>query len=765
MVMKAPNHYVKVGTLAAAVQSALLAMVAMPVVAAEEPDVAALTTPDNYVEAGVAGVDKNAPKFGEYNGLRKDGAYFIGNFGIKGGDYGSETGITRWGVSGSNLGLDSRELNGEYSQQGRWSLGIGYDELRHSTTTGYQTPYSGGNGDNNFTLPAGFGTAANTNSLNATTQLPTFHTLDVNNTRRNTMLTGSYSFSPQWRISFDYNNLEQSGAKLMAFGADAHGGANGERVAVLPNPTNYTTDSVNIAVDWTGEKAHLTGAYFGSFFKDHYDRVSWTTFAGANTTDTMSTPPGNQLHQFSLTGGYKLTKTTKLTGGLSYGRNTQDSSFVTPDIMVAAAPASSLNGLVVTEHADAKVTDQTTRDLRLAASFKYDRRDNRTSSNIYNFYAIDGSNPAKYPNTPYSYRKYQYELGGDYRITADQHLRVAYNRDDMKRKCDSYAVDAVLYPAGTNCVVDTATKEDRLSIGYKLKAAENVDVNAGYVYADRKSDYDMNAITAMIGVRGGTIIATGVQGTIKGLNGGDYQGFHPFFDASRKQQILKGGVDFQATEQLSVGVNGRYTDDNYADNPYGAQDGKSWNLNLDVTYNYSDNGSVFGYVSQDYRDRTINHVNRSNTTSNAYLWNDKLKDQGITYGLGFKQGGLMSGKLDLKGDLTYSDAKSNYSTALFYTFTGGTTTSTTCAAAATMSCGPTPDIANKLTQFKLTGTYKLDKSSKVALGYLYQKLSSTDYFYNGYQYTYTPTGVMPTNQQSGSYTVNVVAASYTYSFK
>jgi MtrB/PioB family decaheme-associated outer membrane protein len=770
--MRTARESMKLGVLAAAVQGALLAMFAVSA-QAQDDTVTALTTPDNTIEVGAIGADKDSNKFGEYTGLRKSGAAFLGNFNIRGGDYGSETGIRRWSVYGTNLGLTSREFGGSISDQGRWNLGIDYDELQHNTTTGYQTPYQGSMGGNNFTLPAGFGTAANTQLLNATTQLPALHTVDVHNTRKNTALSGGYYFSPQWRITVDFNNLEQSGAKLMAFGADAHGGANGERVAILPNPTDYTTNTVNVAVDWIGEKGHLTGAYYASDFKDHYDRVTWTTFAGANTTDTMSTAPSNQFHQFSLTGGYKLPYATKLTGGLSYGRNTQNESFVTPDIMVTAAPVGSLDGLVVTEHADGKLVNQSIKGLSLSAGFKYDKRDNRTSSHIYNFNAIDGGNPANYPNTPYSYHKDQYELAGDYRITTNQHLRLAYNRDDMKRSCNNYAVyvntanpaQQILYPAGTNCVVDTDTKEDKFTLGYRVRASDRIDLNAGYIYADRKTTYDQNAVVAMIGLRGGTIIDTGVQGTVKGLNGGDYQGFHPLFDASRKQQVVKGGVNFQATDKLSLGVDGRYTDDNYSDNPYGPQNGKSWNLNLDATFNYSDNGSVFGYISQDYRDRTIDHVNRSNTTSNAYLWSDKLKDQGTTYGLGFKQGGLMHEKLDIKGDLTYSDAKSNYSTALYYTFPGGTTTSTTCAAVSTLSCGSAPDITDKLTQFKLTGTYKVDKKSSVRLAYIYQKLSSTDYFYNGYQYSYTPTGVMPTNQQSGSYTVNAVAASYIYSFK
>lgn len=89
----------------------------------------------------------------------------------------------------------------------------------------------------------------------------------------------------------------------------------------------------------------------------------------------------------------------------------------------------------------------------------------------------------------------------------------------------------------------------------------------------------------------------------------------------------------------------------------------------------------------------------------------------------------------------------------------------TCGTAAVLTCGNTPDIKNRLLTFKLTGTYSLDKSSKVAVVYLYQSLKSEDYFYNGYQYGATPNRVMPTNEQAPNYSVNVLGVSYTYSFK
>jgi hypothetical protein len=117
----------------------------------------------------------------------------------------------------------------------------------------------------------------------------------------------------------------------------------------------------------------------------------------------------------------------------------------------------------------------------------------------------------------------------------------------------------------------------------------------------------------------------------------------------------------------------------------------------------------------------------------------------------------MGGKLELVGDLSYAFDKSRYSTQVPYL--------ATCGNAATLTCGDTPDIKSTLLTFKLTGTYQVDKKSRIALAYQYQKLKSDDFFYNSYQYGFTPNRVMPTNEQAPNYSVNVVAVSYIYNFK
>jgi len=87
-----------------------------------------------------------------------------------------------------------------------------------------------------------------------------------------------------------------------------------------------------------------------------------------------------------------------------------------------------------------------------------------------------------------------------------------------------------------------------------------------------------------------------------------------------------------------------------------------------------------------------------------------------------------------------------------------------CSSSASLTCGSTPDIKNETLTLKLTGIYQVDKAGKVAVGYVYQKLTSNDYYYNFYQTGYTGTGSLPTNEQAPSYSVQAISVSYIYNF-
>ena len=772
--MKTVKDNFAVGTLSLAVRGALVAMFALPLAAhaadAANDEVAALTHPTNSVEIGVANVSQNSAKFGEYNGLNDSGASFVGNFDIRGGNaYDGAGGTTRWGVNGNDLGTTSRSLGGSVSNQGQWDLNIGYDELRHNISDTYQTPQQGSMGGNNFTFPANFGSINGAASPSArvqnATQLGAFHTEEVGTTRKNTSFGAGYTFNRQWSVQFDYNRLDQSGAKLIGTGSQGAIPLIGtgapsalfgfhEANNIIMNPTSYKTDTFNLALNWVGDKGHLTGGYDGSIFRDDYNSLTWQSAlangpitcvgAGCFVTNTMSTAPDNSLHQLNLTGGYAFSPTTKLVGGLSYGRNTQNDSYASALMQPGGLPQSSLNGKVITTHADLKLTNQTAKDLVLSAGLKYNERDNRTASNAYDYYNIGRTNVAGIPNltpyagvnTPYSNKKTQLELAADYRLAKGQNLRLAYEREDIKRWCNNVV-------GGAQCVASPSSNEDKLGLTYRLKAREDVSLNAGYTYAKRNADFD-HAFAAD-------------TGTYPQVNGGDRLGYVAYPYATRTQDLVKAGVNWQATDKLDLGLSARYANDDY-DATLGVQDGRTKGINLDATYSYNENSSVSAYASWQNGERNLlNGNNGTATVAPTNIWSNQLKDDSNAIGISTRHRGLMGGKLEIIGDLSYSLDKSHYSTQVPYNLN--------CGLATTLTCGDTPDIKSELTTLKLTGNYKVDKSAKVALGYIYQKLSSSDYFYNAEQYGYTPNRVMPTNLQAPNYSVNVVTATYIYMFK
>src|SRR5664279_2769300 len=155
--MNTRNDNLAVRVLAIAVQGALAAMFAVPMIAHAEDEVAALKRPDNFVEIGVSAVSETSAKFGEYNGLDKNGAGLIGNFSVRGGNAYDGSGTTRFEFTGKDIGTTSREIGVAYGQQGSWNVKLGYDELQHNLSGSYQTPYQQGPGGNVFTLPANFG--------------------------------------------------------------------------------------------------------------------------------------------------------------------------------------------------------------------------------------------------------------------------------------------------------------------------------------------------------------------------------------------------------------------------------------------------------------------------------------------------------------------------------------------------------------------------------------------------------------------------------
>ena len=379
----------------------------------------------------------------------KSGGYAIGNVELRGGGQYDSGDARRWRFEANDIGLDTRSMSGEYSDQGRFKINFGYDELLKYRSDSFQTPYNGAGGTT-FTLPAnwlqpvipGSGTSSGSNHQSnfsyrgfipgigsapyidtrttsgtigqvispnaaqiaatnaaAAADVSDYHHVDLKTKR--TKYDGGLSFDidNQWNLQASFRREDKKGLRAQ--------GVVSEQVAeystILPMPVDTTTDQYNLSLSYKGDKSFAKVAYYASMFKNNITSVTWQDANNPGTTQTFATmgsEPGNHFHQLSVTGGYFFTPTTKLVVDASYARNTQNDQFLTGDqtgsVLTSnvplGVPRSSLDGLVVSKQFAMKLTAKPTKDWSLAAAYKFDLRDNRTPVDTYVF--RDANEPA-----------------------------------------------------------------------------------------------------------------------------------------------------------------------------------------------------------------------------------------------------------------------------------------------------------------------------------------------------------------------------------
>lgn len=886
--MKTKQERFAVRALAAAVQTAVVAVAAMATAQAAESNdaVRQLTQPTNQVEAGVGYVSQDSFKFGEYNGLFNKGFYGIFNFDVRGGGVYDSNDPTRWRITGTDLGLDTRNVSAEYGQQGRFRIDFGYDELRRNRSDTYQTPYDGA-GSGSLTLPPNWlkpivpqvsGTAINFRSLSPTTGLapsnvggvvtpptaaqqavvngiiandvPDFHNVDLD-TKRTTYSGGfSYNIDPHWEFKVSAQHMKRDGLKPMG----AVTSQVSEYTTIFADPIDQTTDQYNVSLTYTGGNAFMQIAYYGSVFKNDISSITWQDANDPTKTATMSSAPDNDFHQFILTGGYNFSPTTKLVLNGSYARNTQNDAFVTQgqnNQFPLGLPASSLNGLVVSTAFNAKLTAKPVKDLGVVAAYKYDDRDNRTSVNTYFFQDANeakataasafnaalglpantlGSNINIYANRPYSKKVNQFDIDADYAVAKGQAIQAGYQYQQIDRKCDGSWI---------NCADAPKTRENTLRAEWRANIVENVSGRIAYAYSERRVDYDENAFLALVPMAnvvptGATISAyqylqqTGLTGfgPVAGFpsvpltgsaaifspnnnilpqalygsrnNINEEVGMRRFNMANRNRNKLRSSINWDATDRASLQGSFDYNKDDYNDSVYGLKNAESWALNVEGSFAVSDDFTTHAfYTHEDIKSESagISYGSNSNTAfvgqagntivsggcfstvldknENAKIdpclnWSTDMRDKVDTIGAGFTYKNLMGGRLELRGDVLYTEARTDIGVA------GGSYVNNPFALAAPAAplapgvpavffipAAATPTAKNTLIEVRLGGQYAIDKASAVRLLYWYQHLKSNDYVYDGMQFG-TLTNVIPTNEQPFNYNVHVVGLSYIY---
>jgi MtrB/PioB family decaheme-associated outer membrane protein len=516
--------------------------------AAAQTTAASQTTPEKKVQFGAGAVSDNSFKFGEYNGLENQGPFGIGAFDLRGGAAYDSNSTWRWRFTGTNLGLENRNLTADVGKQGKFRVLFEYDELLANRSDTYQTPYLGvgtsllvlpanwikpivpqANTNLNFRVldpTAGAGSVISaagvltpptpaqlaTGAAIRTADVPDFY--NVNLATKRTRVGAGFTYSPdeQWDIPLSFSHEHKSGLK----GLGAVSSQVREYAAIIPDLVDWNTEQANAAVNFNLKKGFLSFSYYGSFFNNSVKYMTWQDVNDPTRSATMASAPSNQFNQFSFTGGYKLASTTKLVVNTSYARNTQDDPFLTPATAANGQlgfglPTGSLQGLVVWSTVNAKLTSKLGKKWNLTASYKFDNRDNQTPVNTYLFQdanepksgtsafaglnglpATLGTNTNVYNNRAYSRQINQINVLAEYAVAKRQYLQAGYDWQKVDRWCTN---------AWINCADAPTTNEHTVRAEWH-KNMGTVTGQVSYAFSLRRGFYDEDSFLALVPLAG-----------------------------------------------------------------------------------------------------------------------------------------------------------------------------------------------------------------------------------------------------------------------
>lgn len=504
--------------------------------AAESDGVAALTRPESNIEFGIGYTDNDGKRFGQYNGLNENGAS-----GLLGGrlirrDDTTGTWLT---LSGSNLGLDTRQLRFEHNRQGDWGYFLEYDK------TPRFDPYTVNTG------LTGIGTA--TQTLNGTAR----RNIDLETKREAYTLGFSKIMAHSFDVQVRFRNEEKDGSRLWGQGGGGTGPMN-----FLVDPINQTTRQFDVTLGYTGDKLQLSGGYYGTNFDNHNTALN---IPNSTVFTQMALPPGNQSHQLYLAGGYSFTPTTRANFKAAYTRATQTEGFIN---VPTTNSLTNLNGKVATTLVQLGLVARPMPKLSVTGNLRYDDRDDQTPVVRYGTpgTSTDGN------NEPRSIRTIAGKLEAGYALPMNFRLIGGLDYEEKKRNTSPLRI------------VSHREKTEETTYRAELRRSISETLTGGlaYHYSDR-SGSPFVTTTVSSGAAGSNLIA-------------------PIHLADRERHKIRATANWEATEQLSLQFRIDESRDNYEqrDNSIlGPQKGDARTYALDASLAISDKWQASAWFSRD----------------------------------------------------------------------------------------------------------------------------------------------------------------------
>jgi MtrB/PioB family decaheme-associated outer membrane protein len=642
-------------------------------------------------------------------------------------------------VEGTNLGIESRSVQGEYGVQGNYKLFIEYQQIPHNKFDDGATPYFGA-GSTNLTLPPGWdpGVAGNPTPSQMSQLLPSLKGFEVETERQNLGAGVLKHLSRNWKMGIDFHHDTKEGIDVIG-GAFATTGGNPKAV-LLPEPIDYETNRVNFFTEYVDKRSLVRFAYeLSSFsnnessltFRNPYnDRTGWDADAGfPDGVGQFALPPDNMAHSFSLSGARTLGMTSRVSANLTYTLYEQDETFLpytaNPLLVVSTPlPRTSLDGEIATTILDLAYSTRPMQKLDLSARYRFENRDNDTPSDTFIYIAGDAedqpaitTNNARI-NLPYGTgTTHKVKLDGGYRVISSTKLSLGYQFEQKQR--DFSEVDK--------------TREHTVSAKVRSRPLETTDGWLRYAHSERTgSTYEDNLLFLLS--HDPAYLATLAP---------DEQfendpRLRKYYIADRSRDEVRGVIHYMPHPRYSIAFDAAFSFDDYDE-------------------------TVIGLTEQRMASATIDFgVNpRDDVTANAFVTYENLrgKQNGCDWGGGAGDTCITSPSTTLESWFADTDDRIlTFGVSADWQFNSQLAIGTDISFSRAL-----PDIVSHWYSLGAHVKYKVKKNMEARVGYAYESLRTDDFALDGVQVD-TLSDVITLGESSPNYNGHLFSIALSYKF-
>ena len=701
---------------------------------ADEAEVQQLTTPESWMSFGIGNWSSDRPQQGIYDGMRDGKAYGLLDADIVKRDNATGTWLR---FSTRNLGLDTRELRGEWQRQGNIGAFIEYSRIPRDNPFTFNTGLQG-IGSNRLVV-SGTGAAA----------LP-FSLVELGTHRDVTNLGFFKNLLPGLDFRVTFKNDDKEGTRQWG-----RGGA--PEFAV--EPIDSTTRQFEAILEYKTERLQLSGGYYGSWYENNAGGLVDTSVNGGNqsfTTGTitrfaLSLPLDNKAHQAFFNAGFNFTPTTRGTVKLQYTHATQNEHLPTQDIagLSLAGSPQNLNGELDTTLVQLGLTARPLPDLSLLANLRYhDSREKTPQARFVQSAPITAvatcaTTVTCVDNTPLTFKTLSGKVEGNYRLPMEFSLIGGVELKNQDRTVPVGAASVDANGVDRQRYVPFRADVDETTYNVQLRRAMSETINGKIAFLHSKRDGSAYSLT----------------------NEAESDEINPIHISDRTRNKWRATLDWAPADALSVQFNVEDADDKYkptATRPYGLRDGSAVLYSVDISYAITDKLSLTAWYSYDKTKATQFSQRAANSGAAAAEKEALLEDEGNSLGIGLH--GRVSNQLKVGTDLQWSKNKTKYPETI--TLLGAGTVYP--SAGGVNAVGPLPDVENKLTRLKLFASYAVQKNADLRFDFIHERWRTDDWswlFAGGSTFTYGTTTDGTQVTQAPKQTSNFVGLRYIYRFQ